>query len=326
MKPSILIIADFPNWAYFQIQQFVKNNLSDDYDIYCDFLVYNTKIKSKNPYKRVKSYFDKRKYSILKKDHTYDIVLELAFYFESQMNVNWKSKYKIKGIYTDGFPPSNSGFSGQPKEFINNFFSNTDAIVCGSIQINKFYSNLFPRVFYANGILDEEIFKKKDNLKKTNRFVIGWTGNPRRDFKGYYSHVIKVVEILQIKYSNIELKTRFSGPMATLPDFYEDVDLVLIASDADAGPSLFGEASLMNIPSVSTNIGWPSQVIQDGINGFIVDKDIDMMVEKIAFLYNNRYLLEAMSGRIRNDYQKEFKKYEMIDRWKTLFINVLNSK
>jgi glycosyltransferase involved in cell wall biosynthesis len=323
MKPSILILADFPNWAYFEIQQFIKNNLSDDYDIYADFLIYNTYKKSINPYNRVKSFFDKKKYSRLKKDNSYDIVLELAFYFEKQMKVNWVYKYKIKGIYTDGFPPSNSNFVGEPIAFINEFCSNADALVCGSTQITEFYSKLSPSVFYANGIIDDQLFKRK-TINKKSSFTIGWTGNPRRDFKGYYSHVVKAVDILKEKYPDIELKSRFTGPMETLPNFYEDVDLVLIASDADAGPSMFGEAALMGVPSVSTNIGWPSQVIQDGINGFIVPKNLDEMVEKIEVLYKNRSLLQAMSERIRSDFQKEFSKQEMIDRWQILFTTVLN--
>lgn len=325
MKPSILIIADFPEWAYFEIQQFIKKNLSDNFDIYCDYLIYNTKRKSKNPIKRIKSFLDKKKYSILKKDNTYDIVLELAFYFEREMKVTWKAKYKIKGIYTDGFPPSNSNFVGDPKAFIKEFCSNTDALVCGSNQINEFYSSLFPKVFYANCIIDEELFKRKTTNENTN-FIIGWTGNPKREFKGYYSHVEKVVEIVKQKYPDVELKSRFSGPMETLPVFYEDIDVVLIASDADAGPSMFGEASLMGIPSVSTNIGWPSQVIQDGINGFIVEKDIDLMVEKIETLYKNRQLLNEMSMRIRTDFQKEFNKQEMIARWENIFNTVLKIK
>ncbi len=114
--------------------------------------------------------------------------------------------------------------------------------------------------------------------------------------------------------------------METLPGFYEDIDVVLIASDADAGPSMFGEASLMGIPSVSTNIGWPSQVIQDGINGFIVEKDINLMVEKIETLYKNRQLLNEMSMRIRTDFQKEFNKQEMIARWENIFNTVLKIK
>jgi glycosyltransferase involved in cell wall biosynthesis len=252
-------------------------------------------------------------------------VLDLAIYFEKQMKVNWVAKYKIKGIYTDGFPPSNSDFVGHPIAFIEEFCSNTDALVCGSIQIHEFYSKLFPTVFYANGLLDEKLFIIKKNIKKSN-FIVGWTGNPKRDFKGYYSHVVKTVEMLKVKYPDIELKSRFSGPIETLPGFYEDVDLVLIASDADAGPSMFGEAALMGVPSVSTNIGWPSQVIQDGINGYIVEKNIERMVEKVEILYNDRSLLEQMSERIRTDFLEAFNKQDMIDRWKVLFTTVLNIK
>ncbi|MVO07725.1 glycosyltransferase [Flavobacterium sp. TP390] len=323
MKPSILIIADFPGWAYFEIQQFIKINLADKFDIYCDYLIYNTKKKSKNPIKRIRTFLDKKKYTLHKKDCNYDIVLNLAFYFEKHLQVSWTYKYKITGIYTDGFPPSNSNFNGSPEEFIKEFCSTTDVLVCGSNQIKNFYAAYFPKVFYANCIIDDKLFLKKRIVEKDD-FIIGWTGNPKREFKGYYSHVVKVVELLQQKYANIKLKSRFSGPIETLPDFYEDVDVILIASDADAGPSMFGEASLMSIPSVSTNIGWPSQVIQDGKNGFLVSKDIDEMVKKIEILYHDRLLLNSMSKRIRNDFQKEFNKTEMIERWENIFNSLLN--
>lgn len=32
-KPQILIIADFPNWAYYFIQQFIVKNLSEEFEI-----------------------------------------------------------------------------------------------------------------------------------------------------------------------------------------------------------------------------------------------------------------------------------------------------
>ena len=100
MKPSILIIADFPNWAYHTIQQFVASQLAQEFDIYSDFLIYNSKRKSKNPVKRIKMFFDKKKYQTLKKDASYDVVVYLGFYFPELMNIKWAAKKNNKrGLY-----------------------------------------------------------------------------------------------------------------------------------------------------------------------------------------------------------------------------------
>lgn len=325
MKPSVLIIADFPNWAYYEIQQFVKRNLSNDFNVYCDYLVFNSLKKTKNPIKRIKLKKEKNKFQYIREDNTYDIVVFLGFYFQENMKITWKAKTIIKGIYTDGFPPQNANFSGGLKEFNNRFFRDVDAVVCGSELIKEFYRHTVKKVYYANGILDKDLFRRQTKKIKNNTstFNVGWTGNPSRKFKGLYSHIIPAVELAQKKHSEIQLKTRFSGEMKTLPLFYEDIDVVVIASDADAGPSLFGEASLMDTPSISTNIGWPYEVIENNKNGFIVEKNIKEISNKIIELYENRELLYNMSKRIRKDYLEIFNTKNFADKWKQMFNELL---
>jgi glycosyltransferase involved in cell wall biosynthesis len=326
MKPSILIIADFPNWAYYEIQQFLKINLSDDFAIYTDFVSFNSKIKSKNPIKRIKTYLEKNKYQEIRKDQEYDVVLYLSFYFEDLMKIKWNAKRIIKGIYTDSFPPKNSNFVGSKDDFKDKFLKNADAIVCGSEQIKELYQTAHDKVYYANLVLDEISFKRdsKKEVNTSEKFIVGWTGNPNREFKGYYSHIIPAVALAQKKHPKIELKSRFSGPMETLPRFYNDVDVVLIASDADAGPSLFGEASLMEVPCISTDIGWPHQTISNFNNGFIIEKEIEEFSNKIIELYENRALLFKMSKNIRKDFLDQYSREKMANNWKQLFYNVLN--
>ncbi|ACU06805.1 hypothetical protein FIC_00338 [Flavobacteriaceae bacterium 3519-10] len=322
LKPSVLIISDFPQWAYHGIQHFIAESLNSEYDFYYDFLIFNSKRRSKNPKTILSNYFLKKKYTKLKNDRHYDIVLYLAFYFDEQMKINFTATKTIKGIYTDGFPPSNSTYEGDVTGFMKRFFSNTDAMVCGSQNIRGFYEPVFSKVYFANGVIDDKLFSRKSARSK-DKFVIGWTGNPNREFKGYYSHILPAIEILKKKYEDIEFVSRFSGPLVTLPQFYEQLHLVIIASEADAGPALFGEASLMEVPCVTTKIGWPAEVIQDGLSGFFVEREVRDIVSKVEVLYNNRSLLESMAVRIRVDYQNHFNKDQMIDNWRTLFNNVL---
>jgi glycosyltransferase involved in cell wall biosynthesis len=323
-KPSILIIADFPNWAYYAIQQFIVKQLSSEFDFYSDFLIYNAKTKSKNPIKRVELFFEKKKYQALKKDASYDIVVYLGFYFPELMNIKWTAKKTIRGIYTDSFPPQNLNFTGSVEEFKNQYLESTDALVCGSKKIKNDYNKILEASYFCNADVGEKLFSKKAEKKgESSSLVIGWTGNPKREFKGYYTHILPAVELAQKKHPNIEFKSRFLGPMETLPFFYEDIDVCIIASDADAGPSMYGEASLMDIPCISTNIGFPGDVIENGVNGFIVEKDVNQIAEHIIKLYEDRELLRNMSLRIRKDYLEKYSSEVLANDWRNMFTEVL---
>jgi hypothetical protein len=50
----------------------------------------------------------------------------------------------------------------------------------------------------------------------------------------------------------------------------DSYNLVVIASDADTGPSLFSEANMMDVPAISTDIGFAHEAIIDRVNGVIV--------------------------------------------------------
>ena len=326
-KPNILVFADFPNWAYHHIQQFIKDNLSDEFNIYTDFMVYNYKRRIRNPWKLLANMSGKIRYQNVRKDKKYNIVVYLGFYMPDHIRINWTTERIIKGIYTEGFPPlqTNKENVNSLEDFVRLYLHDTDALVCGSLQIKEFYSKGFGNVHYASGATDANHFRKKKEIVRndSNIFRIGWTGNPERNFKGFYSHVVPAVEKAREKYPGIKLLTRFSGPLKTLPGFYEDIDLVVIASDADAGPSMFAEASYMNTPSISTRVGIPNEIIEDGVNGFFVERDIDEIAARIIQLYEERELLFKMSLRIRDDFLSKRNRDIMIKRWRTMFNEVL---
>ena len=149
--------------------------------------------------------------------------------------------------------------------------------------------------------------------------VIGWTGNPNREFKNFYKIIVPVVEELQNEGFNFIFKTRFEGPMETLPAFYNDVDLIVITSVGDSGPSLFSDACLSGIPSVSTRIGFPNIVIEDEINGFFIEPTKESLKSKLIHLYNNRNKLENASKIIREDYLRKMGNQVLLENWKKAF-------
>ena len=326
---DLLIIADEPFWAYHNHLEFLKKHFNDHLNIYYDYVVFNKSKRSYKSsyirlyykYKHNRFYTEYTKRNIRRKK-SFDAVIFLGFYMPFHMKVRFNADIILKGIFTDGFPPRmakpvNIDING----FIDKYLHDCDGLICGSELIKNYYSKYHDTVFYANMCYDEDIFKRKI-IKEydTKKLTIGWTGNPNTKFKHFHDILVPAVNKVKQLRPEVVFKTRFNGPMDTLPDFYNDVDLVLIASDKDAGPSMFREAGLMNIPAISTKIGHPYEVIEHLENGlFVADNTVNEFVEKIIYLYDKRDLLIKMSNRIRRDVIDQLGVKRNIRRWQSIF-------
>ena len=260
-------------------------------------------------------------------DNRYDLLVYLDYYMDKDGDFNHVQARKIvKGIYTEQFPPKGVVLEKDisKETFIEVFLNDCDALLIGSPSIEANYSKFFKQpIFFANLCYDEELFVQKIR-KKEKVFVIGWTGNPDRDFKGFNSHVIPAVNALQSMGYPVELRTQFVGSLESLASFWQEVDLALITSDADAGPSMFIEASLCGVPSVSTNIGLPSSVIHDGINGLFCERAVEDILLKIQRLLDDPELYNLLKANIRASFVRKLGVVAQKKRWEELFNTMLN--
>lgn len=241
----------------------------------------------------------------------FDIQVDLAYYFQYISKFPFHSKVKLVGIYTDSFPHEGPSYDGLKKRdthvldrdaFYHNYLAHYDGIIVGNENLYQDYRQFSSPLIYSNGIYKQDEFKENKNVGTHPGLTIGWTGNPNRKMKGFNEVIVPAVEELQSKGFNVRLKTKFSGPYEELLDFYVDVDLVLIASEADTGPSLFSEASLSCVPTISTEIGFPKAVIQDNVNGRFCLRDKEDLMKHILEFYHDRPKLIAFSKRIKKDY------------------------
>jgi len=263
----------------------------------------------------------------IRKDNTYDMVLFLDYYMDRDGDFDHVQARKIvKGIYTEQFPPKGVVLDKyiSKEAFIEEFLHDCDALLIGSPSVEAIYSKFFKHpIVFANLCYDEALFF--DNIRQKEKvFVIGWTGNPDRDFKGFHSHVIPTVNALKSMGYLVELRTQFVGSLESLASFWQEVDLALIASEADAGPSMFIEASLCGVPSVSTRIGLPYYVIEDGINGFYCERTVEDMISKIQQLLDDPELYNLLKTNIRNSFIRKLGVEAQKKRWEGLFKTVLD--
>ncbi|MEJ8598861.1 glycosyltransferase [Riemerella anatipestifer] len=237
----------------------------------------------------------------------------MAYYIQYTSQLPFNSKKRFVGLFTDSFPHDGPSFDIKKnidvktlnrEQFYSNYLSHYDGVIVGNENLYLDYS-MFPiHLVKANGIYRQNEFIENNNVGNKEGLTIGWTGTPDRPMKGFRQFIEPAVKIVQETGRKISLKTRFSGEYEGLLDFYKDVDLVVIASSADTGPSLFAEASLSNVPSISTSIGFPKMIIENGLNGIIVDRSVEDIASAIMDLYDNREKLRLFSSRIKKDYLK----------------------
>lgn len=363
---SILLVGDMPGWAFDQIITFVRKSIRGfdfyfDYTIYnprsnskvspdISSSEHNTSVyknlRKKIPFQSIPiirsivyraiqwmnqhdwvDYDAEGRKRKVRKDNTYDLVVFLDYYMDKDADFDHvRYQKKIRGIYTDGFPPKGIQLPTEisVKEFCDQYLNEADALVTGAPSIAALYKKHADiPIFFANMAYNESVFKPV-NRSAENYFVIGWTGNPHREFKGFHSVVLPAVEKLKKEGYPVQLKTQFEGSIASLAGFWQGVDLAVIASEADAGPSMFMEASLCGVPSVSTRIGMPAYVIEDEKNGLFCERNIEDIVTKIAYLIDHPELLKSMKARIRKDYIEKLGVQVQVNNWQRLFNELLN--
>lgn len=241
----------------------------------------------------------------------FDIKVEMAYYFQYMAEFPFSADKNIVGIFTDKFP--HEGPTGDVKnnidrsqlsqpEFFKRYIKPYDHLIVGGGNLLSDYRNLTDKVTFVYGIFGQDEFVENKTVGQTEFLTIGWTGNPTRKMKGYEEYIVPAIENVRRTGRDIRLKTKFSGPYQELFSFYKDVDLVIIASDADSGPSMYAEASLSGIPCISTRVGLPLMGIKNNTNGFLINREIQDLEGKIVELYDNRRLLKSMSAQVKSDY------------------------
>ncbi len=260
----------------------------------------------------------------------FDAIVEMAFYFQYISEFPFKSERKLVGIFTDSFPhdgptedlKQNIDRSKLSREdFYNKYLASYNHIIVGGGNLLKDYQPLTSDVTFVYGIYGQSYFKENPEVGENSYLTIGWTGSPKRPMKGFEAIILPAIEEVQKTGRDVRLKTKFSGDYEELYSFYEDVDLIVIASNADSGPSLYAEASLSAVPTVSTKVGLPLMGINNGINGLFINRDTNSLKDAIIQLYDNPILLKSMSERVKSDY------LEWMDNQKTVhhFLKALNS-
>jgi glycosyltransferase involved in cell wall biosynthesis len=274
---KILLVADLKGWIFERHCNEIKKRLSHKYQL---DIVYS------RPHGR----------KLAKLAKPYDIV-----YILDPMPLSYPPKEKVilgcraerlhgpgneKSFYEDGL----NGVYPVPKDRCSVFH------VVNDRQYNMFKDIVTDRPFFLTqhgvniDIFNSLVYTREN---KTSNFVVGTTGRVGSPNKKGFSIVQKACKDLGIEF----LTATYEGKKRTLeemPDFYNKIDVYVCMSHTEGLCNPIMEAGAMGIPVISTRSGAAEEMVFDGVNGFLVDRNVDALKE--ALVKFNDYELRRKLG------------------------------
>ncbi|EEG76378.1 glycosyltransferase family 4 protein [Dethiobacter alkaliphilus] len=94
-------------------------------------------------------------------------------------------------------------------------------------------------------------------------------------------------------------KVLFTGPLSRehVVDSYAGADLFIFASTTETQGLVLGEAKAAGVPSVAVKALGASEMVKDGVDGYLTPLDMDKFTERIEQLLENDELRQAMAER-----------------------------
>jgi glycosyltransferase involved in cell wall biosynthesis len=166
---------------------------------------------------------------------------------------------------------------------------------------------LSPTVETPDGV--NRILFRPDNLNRFSEagrpLVLGWVGNSEwhneagNDPKGFETIVKQVIQQLAehgfaVTADFADRKQRWR-PREEMPDYYNNLDVLLCASMTEGTPNPVLEAMACGVPVITTDVGIVSEVFGPRQREFIVQRDISSMAAAVRRLWTDRGLLTRLS-------------------------------
>lgn len=284
-KPSVLIVSDFPGWAYDNVSNAIMRVLGDDYKFskvyavdlplvdHSDFdLVYcmwwKTDFLERNVIPREK------------------LIIQVASFW------SWQHTYHI------------------PLErLVADYLDRACAV---SVNCPGLFELIDPRhlqVFLNPSGVDLDLFTAQPSrsVDPERDLVVGWTGSTAAhgDNKGLLDLIIPVCESLKGVVLKIVTKEKDWLPHKRMPDFYREIDLYLCASQSEGTPNPVLEAAASARVVFSTPVGIVPMLIKGGENGMIVNRDRDTIRTAVQKLRDDRGLCVRMGKNNRQVIETE---------------------
>lgn len=297
-KFKILLLPDVTNWAWGIKSRYIKKYLDDEFDIDIH-------------------YISEKKLDI--KNDIYDLYLTYTPVHLSSLRHIDRDR-KLTGL--TGIPCFDSHFHKNKKLIdFNNIVAGVHA---NCSQFKKLVEKSHKKIYYVPNGVDSEFFKKQDFIRNRNVLHVGFVGK-NTPIKGFGN----IIKPAVAKAGNkVKLMTNINNWKSakshiSLIDFYKAIDIQIVASTQEGTPNPALEAAASGRPIISNRVGNMEELIENGINGILVERNINAYTEKLIYLSKHKDQLREMGNKIRETIVKNWDWSIKAENFRNMFREVL---
>jgi glycosyltransferase involved in cell wall biosynthesis len=127
-----------------------------------------------------------------------------------------------------------------------------------------------------------------------------------------------------VSHNDLTQKVAFVGFTTNVLNYLQHADICVLISHSEGLPLSILEAMSLGLPILASNVGGISKQVENGYNGYLVERnDVEDLTEKIKLLMNNSTLRREMGNNSRAFYEKEFKLEKMVDKTLAVYQSIL---
>ncbi|MGG3308206.1 glycosyltransferase [Paenibacillus lautus] len=172
-------------------------------------------------------------------------------------------------------------------------------------------------VEYIGHFVDHRLFQTSMIVRRgSTPFVIGWAGDPAKRSKNY----VTLYKHIRDRFRNDEririIEKAGAYSYEQMPEFYHQLDLLLItaANEGSAAPAL--EAYACGIPALGTDVGNAKAAAHPDAHGLILDSDNpEDFINLIDHWMGQRQKLQDNGQQCRRLIESFWTIEKVIDRW-----------
>jgi glycosyltransferase involved in cell wall biosynthesis len=138
-------------------------------------------------------------------------------------------------------------------------------------------------------------------------FRVGYAGHRDQSLKG-----LKLIRkgVAEVPGTELDIRTYEEKrvPFEEMPAFYRSLDAYVCMSQAsqEAGPRPAIEAGLCGIPIITTKAGQIGEMIEDGVNGLVIDRTPESLIDALKRLKGDPKLHARLASCVRESFMDKW--------------------
>lgn len=267
-RPKVLVVADVDTWAWAKKAKQLVRHLSDEFAV-------DTWYSAKTPPPA--------------RIAEYDVVHTFEFPQVDKVPEAVPSSRVVTGLTAHVWQTW-----GAAK--VRAWCQRAAAVHANSVLLVEELAHVLPgRIYYTPNGVCTDTFRRI--LLREGPLVVGHVGkpNPRKG----HELIREACDAAGVELQTVARRHGNALSEEAMVDWYQDIDVILVASDMDGTPNPALEGAACECAIVTNAIGNMPELVEDGVSGYVVERSVEGLVKPLKMLKERPELARLMGYRAR---------------------------